>query len=135
MMLAPLREMQPPLPLTPAGSVMVAPGVGLAEEAEGGTVWLHGMVVATWAAGDEVGRRLAAVTLVETGAATQTAVAAAFGVDVSTVWRWRKDRAEAGTVGLAGAKPGPKGAWKVTDAMRGEIVEYDSLIWPRFGSQ
>ncbi len=99
---------------------MVAAGVGLTETAEGGTVWLHGMVAATWTAGDEIGRRLAAVTLVETGAATQTAVASAFGVDVSTVWRWRKDRAAAGTRGLAEAKPGPRGA-----------CGNDRLIWPQ----
>jgi prepilin-type processing-associated H-X9-DG protein len=50
-------------------------------------------------------------------------VAAAFGVSTVTVWRWQSDYDEAGVAGVAPAKPGPKGAWKVTDEVAGRIVE------------
>jgi hypothetical protein len=118
-MVAPLREMEPPLPLSPPCSVPIAPGVDLVETDEGGAVWLHGMVALCWGADDDAGRRLAAVTLVSTKAATQRQVAEGFGVNETTVWRWRTDRDRAGVAGLVGSPRGPKGAWKLT----GELVE------------
>lgn len=121
-MLAPLREMEPPLPLSPPCSVPVAAGVDLVETDQGGAVWLHGMVTFTWDADDEVGRRLAAVGLVETGAARQRQVAAAFGVNETTVWRWRADRDRAGVAGLVGRPKGPRGPWKVTEQVADRVV-------------
>lgn len=82
-------------------------------------MWLHGMVAFCWGVGDAAGRRLAAVTLVSTKAATQRQVAEGFGVNETTVWRWRTERERAGVAGLVGAPRGPKGAWKLT----GELVE------------
>src|SRR5680860_326971 len=82
---------QPPLPMSPADAVAVAPGVGLAVGETGdGTVWLHGAVAWCWRAGDEAARRLAAVQLVETGTARQRDVAVAFGVVEQTVHNWRR---------------------------------------------
>ena len=43
-------------------------------------VWVHGLATFAWDAGDEAARRLAAVQLIQLKAATQTQVAAAFGV-------------------------------------------------------
>ncbi|MEX2551355.1 MAG: putative transposase [Nitriliruptoraceae bacterium] len=122
-MLAPLREMEPPLPLSPACAVRVAPGVDLVEDpAEGGAVWLHGMVSFAWEHHDGAGRRLAAAGLVATGAASQRQVAAAFGVNETTVWRWRQERDRAGVAGLVSAKKGPRGPWKLTDELAAQIV-------------
>ena len=122
-MLAPLREMEPPLPLSPPCSVPVAPGVDLVEDADlGGAVWLHGMAVLVWEAGDETGRRLGAANLVKVGAASQRQVADAFGVNETTVWRWRRQLDQDGVAGLVGARPGPKGAWKLTGELAGQIV-------------
>jgi hypothetical protein len=74
-MWAPLREREPPLPLSPACSIPVAAGVDLVEDDDGsGAVWLHGMVACAWDAGDVTARRLAAVGLVATGAAKQRQV-------------------------------------------------------------
>ena len=112
--MAPLRPGRP-LPLEPVGSVMVNPGVRLVENEEGGLVSLWGMVTWCWDAGDVVGRRLAAVQLVETSAATPTEVAAAFGVDFGTLTKWRRNFAEAGTQGLVPKKRGPKGPRKLTE--------------------
>ncbi len=123
MMLAPLREGEPPLPLSPRVSTRIGPGVDLVEDpVEGGAVWLHGMVSLCWEAGDEAGRRLAAVNLVKVGAASQRRVAEAFGVNEATVWRWRRGYDRDGVVGLVGAKRGPKGAWKLNDEVVAEIV-------------
>src|SRR5260221_10951745 len=78
---------QLPLPLVPAGAAEVAPGVGLVTGPEGGLVLVHGLATFAWDAGDEAGRRLAAVQLVRLRAAGQAQVAEAFGVDPVTVWR------------------------------------------------
>ena len=122
-MLAALREMEPPLPLSPPCSVPVAPGVDLVEDDDGsGAVWLHGMVAFAWDGGDVTGRRLAAANLVKVGAASQRQVADAFGVNETTVWRWRRQLDQDGVAGLVGARPGPKGAWKLTGELAEQIV-------------
>jgi transposase len=92
------------------------------EDDEGsGSVFLWGMAAWSWAAGDRVARRLAAVQLVESKAARQRQVAAVFGVSEDTLMIWRGEYAANGTVGLAERRRGPKGPSKLTDAVRAEI--------------
>ena len=68
---------EPVLPLAPGGAVMIAPGVDVLEsEGDGGVVFLAGHAAWSWAPGDACGRRLAAVGIVEAGAASQRQVAA-----------------------------------------------------------
>ena len=63
---------QLPLPLLPAGAAELAPGVGLVTGDDGGgLVSVHGLATFAWDAGDEAGRRLAAVQLVRLRAASQ----------------------------------------------------------------
>ena len=112
---------QPPLPVAPMVGVEIGPAVVLVEDADGGRVFLHGNLVFAWDDGDEAGRRLAAVQLVECGAASTVGVAAGFGVGPVTVWRWRKARAEVGVAGLVPAKTGPKGPSKVTDEVAAQM--------------
>jgi hypothetical protein len=78
---------QLPLPLLPAGSAEIAPGVGFMAGDGGGLVTVHGLATFAWDAGDEAGRRLAAVQLVRVRAASQGQVAEAFGVDPATIWQ------------------------------------------------
>src|ERR1035441_7859420 len=119
-----VRLMQAPLPWLPEGATEIAPGVGLASGDDGsGTVWVHGMATFCWEAGDDASRRLAAVQLAELKAATQKQVAAGFGTDAVTVWRWadayRRD-------GLAGPLPepkGPRGPSKLAPELTAEIRE------------
>jgi hypothetical protein len=61
--------------------------VGLLAGDEGGLVTVPGLATFAWDAGDEAGRRLAAVQLVRLRAASQGQVAEAFGVDPATIWR------------------------------------------------
>ena len=68
-------------------------------------------------AGDEAGRRLAAVQLVRLRAAAQGQVAEAFGVDPATIWRWDQALACGGVAGLVPVRRGPKGASKLTPAL------------------
>lgn len=111
-----------PLPLTPAGSVRVGPGVAFCEdEAGAGSVFLWGMAGWCWEPGDEVARRLAAVQLVNSKAARQRQVAEVFGVDEDTVMLWRAAYRTDGTAGLVPRRPGPKGPSKLTDALADEI--------------
>ena len=98
-----------PLPLHPAGSVEVNQAVHLIENDQGGVVFIWGMAAWCWERDDVVGRRLAAVSLVETEAAGPGEVATAFGVTYETVRQWRQAWSEAGTEALVPQKPGPTG--------------------------
>jgi transposase len=117
---------QLPLPLLPAGAAEIAPGVGVLAGEDGGLVAVHGLATFAWDAGDEAGRRLAAVQLVRLRAASQGQVAEAFGVDPATIWRWDQAVASAGVAGLVPARRGPKGASKLTPALAARIVELDA---------
>src|SRR5713101_8125220 len=118
---------QPVLPLLLAGAEEVAPGVGLVTGADGGgLVTVHGLATFAWDAGDEAGRRLAAVQLVRLRAASQGQVAAAFGVDPATIWRWDKALAGGGVAALVPSRRGPKGASKMTAPLVARIAELDA---------
>jgi hypothetical protein len=119
-----VRLSQLPLPWLPEGAVQVAPGIGVVlDEDGGGTVWVHGMATFWWAAGDWAGRKLAAVQLAELTGAEKQDIAAAFGTDAATFWRWRKAYAEQGLAGLLPGKRGPKGPSKLTPEMTARIRE------------
>jgi transposase-like protein len=118
---------QLPLPLLPAGAAEIAPGVGLVTgEDGGGLVSVHGLATFAWDAGDEAGRRLAAVQLVRLRAVSQVQAAAAFGVDPVTVWRWDQALAAGGVAGLVPARRGPKGASRLTPELAARIRELDA---------
>lgn len=114
--LASVRRGQP-LPLRPAGSVRVSDCADLIENDEGGAVFVWGMAVSCWDAGDVVGRRLAAVQLVATGAATQVEVAAGFGAGEATVQRWAAAWRREGIDGLVPERKGPRRPSKLTAEM------------------
>jgi transposase-like protein len=117
---------QLPLPLLPAGAAEIAPGVGLVAGDDGGLVTVHGLATFAWDAGDEAGRRLAAVQLVRLRAASQGQVAGAFGVDPGTIWRWDQALAAGGVAGLVPARRGPKGASKLTPQLAARIAGLDA---------
>src|SRR5260370_41798676 len=112
---------QLPLPLLPPGAAEIAAGVGVVTGPEGGLVVVHGLATFAWDAGDEAGRRLAAVQLVRLRAARQAQVAEAFGVDPVTVWRWDQALAGGGVAGLVPARKGPRRASKLTSEVVAEI--------------
>lgn len=89
------RVSQPVLPLVPAE----ARPIGLVTTGEGSVVFVAGQASFAFAAGDETARRLAAVQLVATKIASQAAVAAAFGVNAVTVWRWQASSPSTGCAG------------------------------------
>src|SRR5437773_10775904 len=115
-----------PLPLLPSGAAEIAPGVGLLACEDGGLVAVHGLATFAWDAGDEAGRRLAAVQLVRLRAASQGQVAEAFGVDPATIRRWDQALASGGVVGLVPARRGPKGASKLTPQLVERIAGLDA---------
>lgn len=110
-----------PLPLLPREATEVGLAGGLVEDADGGRVFLHGSVVFAWDAGDEAGRRLAAVQLVRTRAARVVDVAAGFGVDTDTVARWAKAFRTEGVAGVLPGKTGPKGPHKMSEVVVAEV--------------
>jgi transposase len=118
---------QPVLPFLPAGAAEIIPGVGLVSGPDGGgLVSVHGLATFAWDAGDEAGRRLAAVQLVRLRAASQARVAEGFGVDPVTVWRWDRALADGGVAGLVPARRGPKGASKLTPELAERIAGLDA---------
>src|SRR6266566_8060776 len=117
---------QLPLPLLPSGAAEIAPGVGFLAGDDGGLVTVHGLATFAWDAGDEAGRRLAAVQLVRLRAASQGQVAVAFEVDPGTVWRWDQALAAGGVAGLVPARRGPKGASKLTPQLAERIAGLDA---------
>src|SRR5436305_272921 len=68
------RVSQAVLPLLPAEACSVGPSAGLLEGPEGGVVFVFGWATYSYAAADEVGRRLAAVQLVGSKIATSAEV-------------------------------------------------------------
>ena len=118
---------QLPLPLLPAGAAEIVPGVGLVTgEGGGGLVSVHGLATFAWDAGDEAGRRMAAVQLVRLRAVSQAQAAAAFGVDPVTVWRWDQALAAGGVAGLVSSRRGPRGASKLTPELAARIRDLDA---------
>ncbi|MHB1890187.1 MAG: putative transposase [Acidimicrobiales bacterium] len=111
-----------PLPLVPAGSVWIANGAALYEEASGeGVVFVWGQATWSWDGSDPGARRLAAVQLVNSGMCRQREVADAFGVNETTVWRWREDYEGGGMGALLPIHHGPKGPMKLTEEKVAEI--------------
>ncbi len=121
------RVGQSVLPFVPGEARSVGPSAGLVEGPDGGVVFVFGMATYTYAAGDEAGRRLAAVQLVTTRAALAAEVASAFGVNPGTVWRWKTAFIDQGVLGLVAERRGPRGPSKLTDEVRALIVELDAV--------
>jgi len=101
--------------------VSIGEAVALVEDADGGRVFLRGELVYAWAVGDVALRRLAAVRLVAIKAARVADVAAAFGIDAGTLWRWGQQLSATGVAGLVPDKRGPKGPSRLTDDMARDI--------------
>jgi len=121
------RLIQAPLPWLPGGAQEIAPGVGLLPLLDGGgQMWVHGMATFTWDAGDEAGRRLAAVQVTQLKAATQKQVAAALGTGQVTVWRWAAAFRKDGLAGLLPARKGPRGPAKLTPELTAKIRGLDA---------
>ena len=72
-----------------------------------------------------MGRRLAAVQLVQSKIALSQDVASAFGVSGVTLWRWGQEFTAGGVAGLLRSQPGPKGPSKLTSELRDRIVGLD----------
>jgi transposase-like protein len=114
---------QPVLALLPEDAVEIAPGVGIVTGQDGGgLVMVHGLATFAWDGGDEAGRRLAAVQLARLRAATQVQVAAAFGVDAMTVYRWDRLLSDGGVGALVPGKRGPKAATKLTPELAAQVT-------------
>ena len=118
-----VRVSQPVLPMLPANARSVGASAGLLEGPAGGVVFVFGLATFSYAAGDEAGRRLAAVQLVTAQIAAAVEVASAFGVSGVTLWKWRRDYTRGGVAALLPGRSGPKGPNKLTPALVAQIVE------------
>ncbi|MCA1673029.1 MAG: helix-turn-helix domain-containing protein, partial [Actinobacteria bacterium] len=94
----------------------------LLEVDAGGVVLLWGRAAWCWDAGDVVGRRLAAVQLVDTRSARHGEVMAAFGIADVTLRAWRHAYADGGVEALSPRQRGPRGPSRLTEAKVAEIA-------------
>jgi transposase len=113
---------QHPLALVPAHAQHLGEAVALVHDQDGGRVFIRGELVFAWDAGDELGRRLAAVQLVRINAARAGQVAAGFGVSTETLRRWQGVVTDAGVAALAPNKRGPKGPSRLTPELVADIT-------------
>ena len=85
-------------------------------------VFLWAMAAWCWSPTDVASRRLAALQLVSTRSASRAAVAVAFGVDETSLWRWQQRYAAGGVAALDPSARGPKRPSKLTEEKVGEIT-------------
>ncbi|WP_434619698.1 putative transposase [Arthrobacter sp. A5] len=113
---------QLPLPAAmDAGAVPIGLAVSLVEDNDGGRVFVHGELSYAWDGEDTATRRFAAAKLADIKAASVAEIAAVFGVEPGTLWRWRQALMTDGVLGLAPEKPGPKGPSRLTDPLKSRI--------------
>ncbi|MHB8312166.1 MAG: putative transposase [Candidatus Dormibacteria bacterium] len=116
------RTAQAILPLAPWEARQVGPLAALLETEEGGQLFIQGWATHSWAAGDQAGRRLAALQLLQSGAAKVGEVAEGFDTNPVTVWRWKRAYTQDAVAGLLPRQHGPKRASKVTGKVAGQIL-------------
>ena len=112
---------QLPLMLVPAGAVQIGEISALVEDETGGRVFIRGELVFAWNAGDELGRRLAAVQLVAIKGARAVRVAEGFGINAETLRRWDHAVANDGIAALVPGRRGPKGPSVLSPAVVADI--------------
>src|SRR5664280_2156621 len=112
---------QLPLMLVPAGAVQIGEIAALVEDETGGRVFIRGELVFAWNAGDELGRRLAAVQLVAIKGARAVRVAEGFGINAETLRRWDHAVANDGIAALVPGRRGPKGPSRLSPAVVADI--------------
>src|ERR1035437_4665410 len=108
---------QLPLMLVPAGAVQIGEIAALVEDETGGRVFIRGELVFAWNAGDELGRRLAAVQLVAIKGARAVRVAEGFGINTETLRRWDHAAANDGIAALVPGRGGPTGPSRLSPAV------------------
>ena len=112
---------QLPLTLVPAGAVGIGQVAALVEDSDGGRVFVRGELVFAWDAGDDLGRRLAAVQLVRIKGARAVRVAEGFGVTTETLRRWEGAVTDVGVAALESGKRGPKGPSRLSQEVGADI--------------
>jgi len=112
---------QLPLTLVPAGAIEIGQVACLVEDAAGGRVFVRGELVFAWDAGDDLGRRLAAVQLVRIKGARAVRVAEGFGVNTETLRRWEGAVTDVGVAALVSGKRGPKDPSRLSQEVVADI--------------
>ncbi len=118
----------PRLSLLPQEALPMGLGAGLLERPGGaGVVFVGGRAAYSWGADEPSLRRLAALHLVRTRAASSAEVCEAFAISRTTLHRWRRIQQEQGWEALGqGVRRGPKGPSKLTPSMVEQIKELDN---------
>jgi transposase len=120
------RSAYPQTTLLPPEARPVGELAGIQEDDKGGAVFVSGWATFGWEAGDEAGRRLAALQLLHLKVVSQIEVAAGFATTVASLWRWEQAYRAQGLAGLLRERPGPRGPHKLTPELSQEIRRLDA---------
>lgn len=85
-------------------------------------VYVKGQKYMSWDIEDQVGQRLAVVSLYVAGIANQEEIAKAFGIHINTIYNYITAIEREGMAGVISERSGPKGHWKLTPEIRGKIL-------------
>ena len=117
-----LMTTQTDLPvLADLGATLIGDRAALLENEAGGKVFINDQLAFVWEPGQDGIRRFAASQLLETGVAQVKEVAAGFGINTESLRRWRKSLDDAGLLGLAPVKKGPKRPSLLTEEKAAQI--------------
>jgi transposase/flagellar biosynthesis chaperone FliJ len=109
------------LPTQPAGAEPINAVLALVREGDEVAYFASGVPVFVHAKDDAVGRRLAAVQMMELGLARQDELSAALQVDRSTLYRQQRKVKRAGVLGVVQGKRGPHGPHRFDGAKRERV--------------
>lgn len=111
------------LPTPPGGAQEINDVVALVRDHGQVAYFAAGVPMFVHAESDVVGRRVAAVQLVELGLAQQNQVSAALELNRSTVYRHQSKVAREGLLGVVDGKRGPHGPHRFTAEKRQRVVQ------------
>ncbi len=110
------------LPAPPGGSEEINTVVAMVHEHGQVAYFASGVPLFVHAENDAVGRRIAAVQLLELGLARQDELSAALAVHRSTLYRQHRKLTTEGVLGLVDGKRGPHGPHRFTSDKRQRVV-------------
>jgi hypothetical protein len=102
--------------------VSIGEAVALVEDGDGGRVFLRGELVYPWLTEDGAAAQAGRSATCREQAARIADVAAAFGVDGGTLWRWGQQLSATGVSALVPDKRGPKGAYRIIPEVVADIL-------------
>jgi hypothetical protein len=111
------------LPVPPAGAREINAVVAMVEREEQVAYFASGVPLFVHRTDDPVGRRVAAVQMMELGLARQDELSAALNINRTTLYRQQRQVQAHGVLGVVDGKRGPRGPHRFTTEKRQHVAE------------